>query len=98
MVLDADSRGEAYTRVRRPFVFAPFGVFGLILGLTYWPMAAPIWVAGIAFTKLSPPTVANAQLLVTVKRNRFLLEEKRSARLLAKKREAHKLSARNTPQ
>jgi hypothetical protein len=85
-VIDAYNRGQTYTEARRPFVFAPFGVIALLVCFLSLPIAAGIAGAGLLATQLIPPTVPEAKLRHTVKRQRFLGAEKWRAKRLAAKR------------
>jgi hypothetical protein len=86
-VIDANNRGETYTEVRRPFVFLPFGVIGLLIAVVSLPIAAGIIGSGVLTTKLVPPTVPAAKVRYALKRKRFLRKVKWQAKRLAARRE-----------
>jgi hypothetical protein len=85
-VLDANARGETYTGARRPFVFAPFGVFAALLALVSLPTAGIIATAGLLTTRMVPPTVPAAKIRYALKRKRFLSKRKWRAKRLAARR------------
>jgi len=85
-VIDANKRGETYTGARRPFVFLPFGVIGLLIAVVSLPVAAGIVGAGLLTTRLVPPTVPAAKIRYALKRRRFLRKVKWQAKKLAARR------------
>ncbi len=88
MVIDASRRGEIYTQVRRPFVFAPFGIFALFTLLLNVPIAMGIAALGLWTTKIVPPTLPAAKIRYALKRARF----KKRAGFRAKRRARKQLN------
>lgn len=84
--MGANSRGNIYTEARRPFVFAPFGVIGLLLAIVSLPVAAATLTTGLLATQLVPPTVPEAKIRYALKRKRFLGKVKWKAKRLAARR------------